>query len=393
MKEYKMGKFWAALIYIGGLLLITLFGFLLFMPFLPGFKNDIQTEVHNYFLAPLSIIMIVVFVLGILDTAKGKFIIDTHKITRIGAFSKREILLHDIKGYRINDKFILIESKREDQKTIKIALQTANLNDIKDWLKNEYPNLDVQQKKNEKKDILNNPNFGGTKKEREELLQRTAKTVRIFNWIGGIAAVCAFFFPKPYWLVVGSCILFPIIALIIVKYYKGLVQIDSRENSSYPSIFAGLFFPSTALFIRTLLDFNILDYSNIWLPMTVIALVLMALFMIGNSEFQLTKVKEVFSVLFLMFLMAEYSYGVVIFTNCTLDTSEPVHFHTKVLNKRTSTGKSTSYYLELTAWGDQKNPDEVSVTQEEYKTYTINDPVNVYFMKGNFEIPWYEISK
>lgn len=392
MKEYRIGKLYAGVIYVGGLLLVALFVFLLFMPFLPGFEKDFQKEVY-YFLAPLSILMIVVFVIGIIETAKGKFIIETNKIVSIGAFSKKELLFHEIKGYRITDKFIFIEAKREDQKTIKIASQTANLNDIKDWLKNQYPDLNVQQKKNEKKEILNNPKFGWSKEEREKTLKRASKTVTIFNWAGGITAVMAFFYPKPYSLVVTLCIVFPIIGLILFKYYKGLIQIDSRENSSYPSIFAGLFFPSMAVFIRSLFDFNIFNYSNIWTPMTVLGLLLAAFFIIGNSEFKFNKAKDFFSILFLIVLMAGYSYGSIVFINCNFDESKNLHFKSSVLSKRISTGKSKTYYVELAPWGEQKNSDEISVSEEEYNTYNVKDAVHVYFMKGKFEIPWYEISK
>ncbi|MFD1604337.1 PIG-Y family protein [Flavobacterium artemisiae] len=393
MKEYRIGKFYAGVVYVGGLLLVALFSFLLLMPFLPGFEKDIQKEAYYYFLAPLSILMIVVFVIGIIETAKGKFIIDTHKIVSIGAFSKKELLFDEIKGYRITDKFIFIEAKNKDQKTIKIASQTTNLNDIKDWLKNQYVDLDRQDKKNEKKEILNNPKFGWSKEEREETLKRASKTVKIFNWAGGIAAVLGFFYPNPYSLVVTICIVFPIIGLILFKYYKGLIQIDSRENSSYPSIFAGLFFPAIAVFIRSMFDFNIFNYSNIWMPMTVLGLVFTALFIIGNSEFKFNKAKDFLSILFLIALMAAYSYGTIVFVNCNFDTSKNLHYKSSVLSKRISTGKSKTYYIELAPWGKQKNPDEVSVSEEEYNTYNEKDAVHVYFMKGKFEIPWYEISK
>jgi hypothetical protein len=61
-----------------------------------------------------------------------------------------------------------------------------------------------------------------------------------------------------------------------------------------------------------------------------------------------------------LFLFA-YSFGTLIHINCYYDNSERKNFQARVLDKRISSGKSTSYYLELSTWGEQKEADEVSI--------------------------------
>jgi len=58
-----------------------------------------------------------------------------------------------------------------------------------------------------------------------------------------------------------------------------------------------------------------------------------------------------------------------------------------------SSGKSTTYYLELTPWGQQKDIEEVSVSKALYNKLEQNDKVNIYYMKGQFDIPWFELKE
>src|SRR5687768_15718032 len=115
MKEYKIAKGWAIFMYIAAPLLIGLFAWLLIMPFVPWMKDDVAPEIY-WFLAPMSLGMIGLMAVGLMDTIKGKFVIDNEKVYTIGIFSNRHLRFDEIKGYRITDKYIFIEPKIEDKK-------------------------------------------------------------------------------------------------------------------------------------------------------------------------------------------------------------------------------------------------------------------------------------
>jgi hypothetical protein len=91
--------------------------------------------------------------------------------------------------------------------------------------------------------------------------------------------------------------------------------------------------------------------------------------------------------------MFGYGYGAVVTLNCMYDKSEPKTFNATILDKRISSGKSTTYYLELTPWGQQKEIDEVSVSKDLYNNLNKNDKVNIYYMQGKFDIPWFEVTE
>lgn len=392
MKEYKISKGWAIFMYIGAPLLIALFCWILIMPFIPSVKDDVNPSVY-WFLIPMSLGMIALMTVGLIDTIKGKFVIDSDKIFTVSTFSNRQLMFNEIKGYRITDKYIFVESNNENKKKIKISTYFGKTNEIVEWLSENYSDLDIVQANQEKEEILNNEEFGWTTEQREEKLIKAHKTAKILNWTGGLIGAWTLFLANPYEYAIIASIVFPIICVIVLKYFKGLIRIDERKDTAYPTIFWAIFAASMGLCLRGLLDYNIFDYSKIWTPSILIALTFIAVLTIGNKEFKFNKAKDYLTILGFLIFMLGYGYGTVVTLNCMYDKSEPEIFNATILDKRISSGKSTTYYLELTPWGQQKEIDEVSVSKNLYNKLGKNDKVNIYFMKGQFDIPWFEITE
>lgn len=390
MREYKISKGWAIFIYIFAPLLIALFVWLLIMPFVTGSKNDMETF---WILGPISIAMIVLMVIGLIDTVKSRFVIDTDKIFTISTFSNRQLMFDEIKGYRITDKYLFIESNDENKKKIKVSTYFGKINEIEEWLSENYSDLDIVQANQEKEEILDNEAFGWTSEEREEKLIKAHKTAKIINWTGGLIGAWTLFLANPYEYAIIASIVFPILCVLVLKYFNGLIRIDERKDTAYPTIFWAIFASSMGLCLRGLLDYNIFDYSKIWVPSILVALAYIAVLAIGNKEFSFNKAKDYWTIIVFSILIFGYGYGAVTTLNCMYDESEPETFDATILSKRISSGKSTTYYLELTPWGKQKEIDEVSVSKDLYNKLEKNSRVTIYFMKGRFDIPWFEVTE
>lgn len=391
MKEYRMAKGWRIFIYILAPLLIAVFVFILLLPFLPGINNGISSNAYWFFI-PLSIAMIALMIVGIMDTIKGKFVIDKNQVFTVSTFINRNLLFSEIKGYRVTDKYLFIESNNENKKRIKVSTYVAHTNEIEVWLAENFKDLDVVESNEEKKEILNNEAYGFTPGEREAKLEKARLAAKVLNWAGVLLAVWTFIFPTPYEYAIIASIIFPVICIIILKYYNGLIRIDERKSTAYPSIFLALITSTMALFIRILLDYAIFDYAKIWLPVIIITLVFIAFILVGNKEFQFKKANNYLTILGLLFYISGYSYGALVAVNCLFDKSEPKIFNAKILSKRVSTGKYTSYNLEITPWGPQKEVDEVQVSKPLYEQLEKDDEVTIYFMNGKFDIAWYEVT-
>ncbi len=329
---------------------------------------------------------------GLIETIKWKFVIDSDKVYAAGAFSRKQLRFDEIKGYRIDDNYIYIESSIAGKKKISISTYLGKTDEIVEWLSSYYPDLDLLHAEQEEQEILGNEELGWTIEQREEKLYKARKTAKVLNWAGGLIGAWTFFWPDPYELAIMASITVPIVVIVAMKLSSGLIRIDERKDSAYPSILWAVLAPSMGLCVRALLDYNIFSHNNVWMPSAVIAFTMIMVLMVGNKEFKFKKAVDYFSVLVIASILFAYSYGSIITVNCINDNSEPVVFNAKVLSKRISSGKSTTYYLELTPWGVQKDIEEVSVSKELYEQLESDDLVNIYFMKGYLYIPWFVVA-
>jgi hypothetical protein len=389
MQEYRIKKVWAIFTFVSGPLMIIVFAALLFLPFFPGMESFWAAY---WFMGPVSVAMIVVMVIGVRDAAKGKFVIDHDRIYNVATFANRSLMFDEIKGYRVNDKFILIEPVDKSKKRIKLNTYLERTDEIIAWLSSRYPDLDVVNYSEEREAILQYAEFGGTAEQREVNLKQAKRIATGVNIVGGLAGAWTLFFPRPYAYAVMASIIMPIIALVVIVNFSGLIRINEKKGSAFPSILYAVLAPGAALFLRALLDFNIFDYSGIWIPAAVIAIVYVAIACRASKEFTFKAAIDYLSVLTIALIAFAYSYGVVVTLNCLFDRSAPQIFHAKVLGKRISSGKTTTYYLDLSPWGERREADEVTVSREVFNRAGVNDDVNIYFMKGRFGIPWFDVN-
>lgn len=392
MKSYKIAKGWAIFIYICAPLIIALFCGILLMPFL---QSDADGSIPDYywFMLPLSIGMIAFMIIALLDTAKGRFVIDKDRIYTIGALSNRQLMLDEIAGYRITENYLIVVPKFKDKKKIQVSKYIGEIEEIIDWMADHYPDLDLEELNDEKEEIFSSDAMAWTADQREHKLMRAQKTANALNWLGGFIGTWAFFVPQPYEMAITAAIVFPFICIIILKYFKGLITIDQRYQTPLPAIVIALLGPGLGLLVRALQDYNIADYSNLWLPVVLVPAVYLALFLIGNKTFNLSKPWAKVNILVFAIMMLLHGLGTVIVLNCLLDQSPPEVYHATILKKRISSGKTTTYYFALSPWGKQKEGEDVSVSKAMYGRLDSNDRVNVYYMSGKFNIPWYELTE
>ncbi|KLT66549.1 hypothetical protein AB669_05040 [Pedobacter sp. BMA] len=331
-------------------------------------------------------------VVTFLDAIKGKFVIDFDRLYNVSTMGNRELLFTEIKGYRTDDKYIYIEPNVPHRKKVKLTKYISSAAEIERWLGERYPDLDRLKAEEEKEAIFANDDFGFSPEERSEKFNQASSVAKTVNIIGGLIGAWTIFFPNPYEIALWCCLAIPLLCIPVIKYYKGLIRIDKRKDSPYPSIFIAFLLPSAAVFLRGLLDYNIFDHTKIWIPMFVIALLMTTVFFIKNAELKSGKKAIGTVIAFILFSLA-YGFGSIIFLNCYYDRSAPKMFSSKILNKRMSSGKTTSYYLELEPWGERKTAEDVDVSKDFYFEVNENDTVNIYFMKGKLDIPWFELSK
>jgi hypothetical protein len=393
MKEYKLARGWAIIIWIFSPLLIIIFLLGLLTPLFPSTKEEVSPTLYFALILPLSLGMITLMTVGLLDTVKNKVIISGDSVIFRSTFIKRDLKFDEIRGFRVSDKYIFVEPNTKDKKRIKISTYLGKSDELILWLSSNFLDLDFVNKKKEHSEILENNRNGITEEERSVKLQKAKLVAKALNWMSIIACVWVLFFPTPYEIAIISTITLPLIAILATFIFKGLIRLEEGKGTAYPSVFMTIFFCSCGICLRAMFDFNIFEYRNVWKPSFILSVILIAVVLSSTREFKFQKVNDYIIVLSLSIFFFAFSYGTVIALNCYYDKSEKEIFEATILSKRISSGKTTSYYFELTPWGRQIEIDEVSVSKRLYQKLEKNDKVNLFYGGGLFNIPWFIVTE
>ncbi|NEM98513.1 hypothetical protein [Pontibacter burrus] len=391
--EFRLAKGWAIATYIISPALIALFLWLLIEPFVSGDGTYAENSKYHWWLAIAYVAGILLFVYALADCRKSKAVLTDEKLFTQSLFSYRELYLDEIKGFRRIENYILVEPLDATKKKLQISTYYGRVNDLVYWLSDYYPDLDVQELEDEYQTILEDENLGRDVDEREEKLARARKSAKYLNWAGGLAIAWAWFYPEPYQFAMLACITIPIVGMLASRMSDGLIRFNDNNNSAYPNVVWATLMPTLGLMIRAMVDFDIYDYTNVWIASGVIALAGLAVLMLGNPVFRYKTLTDYLTILLLAIVMFVYGFGSSVFMNCYYDTSEPETYSTTITDKRKSTGKTTTYYLELAPQQGYYKIEEVSVSKEMYQEFESGDQVTVYVHEGWLDIPWYYVSE
>jgi hypothetical protein len=391
MKEYRLSRGIRVLLYIITLLLLigSAWGSVALFRKAQSTGNGMF---YALMLFPIGLMVLAVLVF--LDACKTRYVIGPAGIKRY-SLDSRELLMHEIAGYRTGgkDKRIILIPKERHLKKIQISTYLEHYSEIKKWVDTHFKDLDLEEANIEQEQVLNNTIYGLTSDERIQRLNSAKQAAGIINNVSVIVALWFIVFPKPYLLVFWVAFLMPLIAIGAVLKYGGMINLVTKKNSSLPNVFVA-FFVALVLFLRAVLDFEILDYGPLWIrsgALTGILILTFALLVMMLQRNMTHKTKVILSsVLFL----APWGYGTVVITNCVYDYTQPKVYTARVLDKRVDKyRKSTSYYLKITSWGMRKEAEETTIDKQTYNETNVGDAVHIYAKHGRFNVPWYWIEK
>jgi hypothetical protein len=385
-QEYRIAKGWAIFIWITLPLFMGLFGWLGIMPYVQEEFDLIMAIVFT----PLSIGLEFLMVLGLIDIVKSKWIIENNTITAVRVFKTRQFKVEEIRGFKQDQNYLHFIPKDSQVKRIKVSTYVGKFGQLIDWSENNLTNLDREEVITDEREILENEEYGRTSEEREYKLSKARKLTKTLNTASWIIGLSTWIYPHFYQIQIVLCAILPIVGLIVYKTSKGLIKLDEKPNSAHPNIISTLIAPSGALAMRALMDFQIFDLSNFWKPAIAI-FVIFGLLVLKDSNVQYDFRKGVtyLAILGLLMFGGMYSYGFLITTNVVFDESQPSAYKAEILDKRISSGKTTTYYFELSKWGPKTEIDDVSVSKEIYNSREIGDSAVVYFNHGLYKIPYY----
>ncbi len=188
--------------------------------------------------------------------------------------------------------------------------------------------------------------------------------------------------------------LMPLAGVCTTWYFNGLLKLYKKKSRPYPSAVLLICLPVFGAVLCVFRAYNLYGFAkNAWSLLTTSSVILTGM-CIGICWRAISGEKNKLPIYFsILVLAAVYSFSLLIFSNCYYDKSAPAVWKVQVSGKRVSRGRSTSYYLGLSAWGRHADGKEVTVSRAFFDQVDIQDSVRVYLKQGKWGVPWYWVGK
>ena len=346
--------------------------------------------VDKWFAASFILLFILFITYIALESCIATLIVGDDSIRFVGAIKRWELKFSDIKGYRHKDKYLLIEPLSKDGKRIGLRLSQPGTIQLIDLLKSRFDDLDLREREEEHKNILDDLRYGKTIAERAEKLEDATGASKLINAIGVMILLLSFIL-KIEKYTVAVAIAAPIVFIIILRIYKGLIRIGTSKSSPYPSIPFGLAAVIICLIIKCF-RYSIMDYHHVWQPALLVAMVLVVILMVANKSFSRISESRIMGIVLIMICSFLYGFCTVVCLNCVYDTSNSRYYQARVLDKWVSNGRTKAYHFKISQWREGGDTENIQVSRQMFDRINIEDPMNVYLYEGRLKIPWYVIT-
>lgn len=326
------------------------------------------------------------------EVGRLRITIDGDMLVMQHAFSTRSVALADIDGYRVGEKSEFFLVIKNGERSFSLPTSIARRKELLDWIKEKYEDVDARAKAAETKILLEDSRYGGSREEREQNLQKAARIGKIGSGAGFVLLIWAFVYPRPYDLLMTLLFVAPLVAAYLTWSFKGLMRLYSKKSSPYPTLFLLIFFPTIGVGANAFMQYNLYEFSSTACLMLAGMTALLSVVALSVLREPVSaEAKKTWAVAFVVFIVAVYSYGLLIYSNCHYDRSPAVAWHVAVTDKHESHGKTTTYYLQLSPWGKYTDGKQVTVSRVFYLAVNTQDSVGVLMNKGKWGIPWYRV--
>lgn len=308
------------------------------------------------------------------------------RIRDVDVFGVKELKYSEIRGIRILKRYdrrrkeIIFIPNNPHVKKITI---TNDFHTVFLWAKATFKDLDEEAYQEELTEVL------------ESYGNNESSYKKVYSWsLYGIIILTIFIATFPFWAnnlfssksTIITMIFFPPLVILLALPFRNLIKLEiiSRKSSSL-TLMITLLIACVMLVLMTIKT-NIQSYANFWAPFLLFASILFLLGVGISPSIQ----KHTPSLLSLMLCALMYGYGSIIVINTVLDSSQPITYQAKIIQKYIKSDTDSKYYrIRLSPWGPQKEETEFSVDAKEYQEREVNDIIEIHLYQGRFNIPYY----
>ncbi|MFD0764056.1 hypothetical protein ACFQZI_04290 [Mucilaginibacter lutimaris] len=327
----------------------------------------------------------------VLYVIKRRVTVSDEQVIVKGAFGTKQAYINDIRGIRSNGKAVFIHLVNGGKITINDFDAIGKSDELKEWLTTNVRDLDNEDYEQEKAVILQDTELGFTQEEREVKLKKLSVIALVYSGISFVLMLISIFFHQSNLVFSIFLLAYPLIGIAVMAFSKGLIRLNIKKGSAYPSVFMGLFFACIALILQTFIDTKILDFSKVWTPVIVGLIILIGI--LSQIIFKQANPTIKGQIVPVILISAFFSFGAVQQINRNFDGSKPQVFSATVSDQYVKRGKSTTYHIVITGWQYHQTPDDITVSSDFYDQVSVGSKVNVTLKEGKLHIPWYYITQ
>lgn len=328
--KFYLAKGWKVFLY---LLTATLF-VVTVLQYLSPYWSLWQYKPEDYAInCAIATVFLILLAIAVYYGEKSYYEIGEDRVVSTGPLYRKEILFERIKGYRMTEEGMTLESM--DKKRLKLSKYTGDKDELFMWFSLRYQNLDEVEQSMDRAEILSDTSHGETLQERTSNYDRAAQVCQVLNWGSLILTVAVVLFLPDHPMLISLMMLIPFVVLFVMFKFKGMVRLNEKNfNSKVPNVMLAIFSSTLGASMLVLTGkSNLVDYRNILVIAVVIALVMLLMFAKAGPDFEFRTKDGKFVVIFYSILLYAYAFGLTGYLNCALDTSSPTERQAKVNRK------------------------------------------------------------
>ncbi len=336
----------------------------------------------------LLAVFIAAFGVFMLSSAlRSRLIIDRDHIEVRGAIREWSAESSEITGFRrISSrngsfiKFYLKDGRGSRSMSDSFAIDDA----FRAWLR-KIPDLDKIDRDALLNEISQQQDLGSTPEERLATLSQ-AKTSSIFALVVACAAAVALNFGPPVLQVPFAIVLalVPVALALMLRRAPLLYSVFKRKSDPRAELCYALIAVSFGFLLRNR-GVHLVSLRPLGLLIVFVAFAYFAAFFRTSSESS-SPIGALFG---LLFLAGFYGYAMAVTANTVDDHSPAATYAAAVTGKHISSGRSTTYYLELSPWGPMQTRNSLSVSRTLYDEFARGSQICLRLHDGRLHAPWY----
>lgn len=343
-------------------------------------------------------VMAAVFLCALVFAFRAQVVIDGERMTVRGAFRTTVVTPDRMNGFRYIHGYLylyLIDRRW--------GTQIAFFEDvwvIARWVHQRTHDILAGMLREEDQAISSDQSLGFTEADKEARLATLHKVIKRVDYLVYVAGAIAFinFLFVEHALVeliaVGVLMLVPVFLDLLALSNRGHVRIDYEEGSRYPQIFTGTMMAGVVLALLSLLDRGaLLDKAYYELLFVFVLAKGLLWCFIDRDRLLLLRSRGVaitaITVLAMFVVPGFWVGGSLYQTNKLLDRSETEWHATEILEKRVSSGRTTSYTVRLAPWHtERQDAIEYTLRRAEFDDFEAGMAVEVGVREGAIGIAW-----